>query len=542
MVLRRLDCLLEGSKKEVLTVAESLSADVNPAMRDRHLFKATGLGLKVYNTSPFTFAELRNQDPTHLFENLVDYINGFPEFLQDVFIARFNLPTKMRKIAEKDKLFGVFEKICEMDLHPDRVSNLEMGYVYEDLIQKFNEEANEDAGDHYTPREVVRLIAKLLLNNDREAIQGEGIVRTFYDGTCGTGGMLSVAEEEAREINPSMSVELYGQQLKDDSYAVCVTDMLLKGQDPTRIKLGDTLKNDMHADKKFHFCMANPPYGSEWKDAKAIVEAEHKDKGFSGRFGAGLPRVSDGQLLFVQHFASKLRDDEVGGRAGIVLNGSPLFSGGAGSGESEIRRWLLENDLLEGIIALPTDMFYNTGIATYIWILNNRKPASRQGKVRLLNAGGEEFWTPMRKSLGSKRKEMPTSAVLQIASLFYTDAISEYVKDVDTSHFGYLSITVEHPLLNEAGQPILKKGKLAANSETRDVEIIPLNSDPKEYLREEVLPHAPNAWIDDTKTKVGYEINFSKFFSIKSDKRELTEIDADIKELTAQLLCNLGVN
>lgn len=530
MVLRRLDCLLEGSKKEVLAVAATLSNDVNPAMRDRRLFKATGLGLKVYNTSPFTFAELRNQDPAHLYENLIDYINGFPEFLQDVFIARFELPAKLRKIAEKDKLFGVFEKICEMDLHPDKVSNLEMGYVYEDLIQKFNEEANEDAGDHYTPREVVRLIAKLLLNNDREAIQGEGIVRTFYDGTCGTGGMLSVAEEEAKEINPSMSVELYGQQLKDDSYAVCVTDMLLKGQDPTRIKLGDTLKNDLHADKKFHFCMANPPYGSEWKDAKAIVEAEHKYKGFSGRFGAGLPRVSDGQLLFVQHFASKLRDDEFGGRAGIVLNGSPLFSGGAGSGESEIRRWLLENDLLEGIIALPTDMFYNTGIATYIWILNNRKPVDRQGKVRLLNASGQDFWKPMRKSLGSKRKEISSVNILRIVDLFYGNTSNDFVKDLDNLNFGYMAIHIEHPLVDQAGEPVIKKGKPVSDPTLKDVENVPLGTDLDAYLKDEILPHHPSAWIDTAKTTIGYEINFNRHFSIEMKLRPLSEISADIEE------------
>jgi type I restriction enzyme M protein len=540
MVLRRLDCLLETSKPDVLAVAASLTGDVNPSMRDRRLFKATGLGLKVYNISPFTFSELRNQDPTHLFENLVSYINGFPEFLQDVFIARFNLLEKMRKIAEKDKLFGVFEKICEMDLHPDRVSNLEMGYVYEDLIQKFNEEANEDAGDHYTPREVVRLIAKLLLNNDREAIQGEGIVRTFYDGTCGTGGMLSVAEEEAKEINPFMSVELYGQQLKDDSYAVCVTDMLLKGQDPTRIKLGDTLKNDMHSDKKFHFCMANPPYGSEWKDAKAIVEAEHKDKGFSGRFGAGLPRVSDGQLLFVQHFASKLREDEVGGRAGIVLNGSPLFSGGAGSGESEIRRWLLENDLLEGIIALPTDMFYNTGIATYIWILNNRKTPERQGQVRLLNASGEEFWTLMRKSLGSKRKQINDDAVNKIVNLFYSGQPSAYVKDIPFPDFGYQIVTVEQPLPGDQGDVIFKKGRPTADANLRETETISLDRSVEDYFETDIKPLNPKAWIDPTKTKIGYEIQFSRYFPTKTVTRKLSEIDSNIAELTKLLIAALG--
>jgi type I restriction enzyme M protein len=322
MVLRRLDCVLEPSKQKVLEATKKLNPDATKEMQEKLLSKSTGLGLKVYNSAPFTMAELRNQDPKDLYSNLIDYIHGFPEFLQDVFIKRFELPFKLAKLEEKDRLFSVFEKISQMNLHPENISNLEMGYLYEELIRKFGEKTAEEAGSHYTPREIVTLIAKLLLNNDREAVQGEGVIRTFYDGTCGTGGMLSVAEIEAKKLNPSMIVELYGQQLTDDGYAVCVTDMLLKGQDPLRIKLGDTLKNDQHADKKFHFCMANPPYGNDWKDAKLAVEAE-AEKGFAGRFGAGLPRISDGQLLFVEHFISKLRDDEMGGRAGIVLNGSP---------------------------------------------------------------------------------------------------------------------------------------------------------------------------------------------------------------------------
>ena len=459
MVLRRLDCLLEDSKAKVLKASQGINPEASPEMRDKLLFKATGLGLKIYNIAPFTLEQVKNQDPAQLFENLVDYINGFPPFLQDVFNARFDLPAKLKKMADKDKLYTVFEKICSMDLHPDKISNLEMGYLYEDLIRKFSEAANEDAGDHYTPREVVTLIAKLLLNNDREAIQGEGVIRTFYDGTCGTGGMLSVAEIEAKKLNPSMIVELYGQQLTDDGYAVCVTDMLMKGQDPLRIKLGDTLKNDQHADKKFHFCMANPPYGTEWKDAKEIIEAEAK-KGFDGRFGAGLPRISDGQLLFVQHFISKLRDDAIGGRAGIVLNGSPLFTGGAGSGESEIRKWIIENDYLEGIIGLPTDMFYNTGISTYIWILNNRKHQERKGKVRLLDASGPEFWEQMRKSMGSKRKQLSSQTVDRIVELFYSNKPSKFVKDFDDADFGYTAITIERPLRDESGNIVLStKGK-----------------------------------------------------------------------------------
>lgn len=540
MVLRRLDCLLEANKALVLAAAGTINSTATPEMRDRMLFKAAGLDLKIYNIAPFTLNQLKNQDPTHLYENLVDYINGFPPFLQDVFNERFQLPAKLKKMADKDKLYGVFEKICNMDLHPNVISNLQMGYLYEDLIRKFSEAANEDAGDHFTPREVVHLIAKLLLNNDREAIQGDGIIRTFYDGTCGTGGMLSVAEEEAKKINPSMIVELYGQQLTDDGYAVCVTDMLLKGQDPLRIKLGDTLKNDQHADRKFHFCMANPPYGVEWKDAKDVIDAEYKQAD-NGRFKGGLPRISDAQLLFVQHFVSKFRDDEIGGRLGIVLNGSPLFTGSAGSGESDIRKWLIESDLLEGIIGLPTDMFYNTGISTYIWILNNRKHENRAGKVRLLDASGEEFYSKMRKVLGSKRKELKAEAVDRIVELFYGSATSEYVKDFDNADFGYSTITVDRPIKDEVGNVVLGtsgklKGKPQPDSSLRDTENVPLKEDIQAYFEREVLPHVPDAWIDHDKTKIGYEIPFNRHFYKYEAPRALEAIDAELKALTAEIM------
>jgi len=540
MVLRRLDCLLEASKAKVLEANKSINPDANQEMRDKLLFRATGLGLKIYNVAPFTFDQIKNQDPAQLFENLVDYINGFPPFLQDVFNTRFDLPAKLKKMADKDKLYGVFEKVCNMDLHPNAISNLEMGYLYEDLIRKFSEAANEDAGDHYTPREIVTLIAKLLLNNDREAIQGDGVIRTFYDGTCGTGGMLSVAEVEAKKINPAMIVELYGQQLTDDGYAVCVTDMLLKGQDPLRIKLGDTLKNDQHAGRKFHFCMANPPYGVEWKDAKPAIEAEH-NRGFDGRFGAGLPRVSDAQLLFLQHFISKLRDDEVGGKLGIVLNGSPLFTGGAGTGESEIRKWIIENDLLEGIIGLPTDMFYNTGISTYIWIINNRKSRQHSGKIRLMDVSGEEFWTPMRKSLGSKRKQFNLDTVDRIVDMFYSDEPSEYIKDFNNDEFGYRTITVERPIKDENGKIILGdkgklKGKPQPDGSLRDTENVPLKEDIQAYFEREVLPHVPDAWIDHEKTKVGYEIPFNRYFYKYVPPRALEDIDAELKKVSNEIM------
>lgn len=539
MVLRRLDCVLEPSKKKVLKAYKSLNVDAKKEMQEKLLSKSTGLGLKVFNKAPFTMAEIRNQDPKDLYNNLIDYIHGFPEFLQDVFIKRFELTFKLAKLKEKDRLFSVFEKISQMDLHPKNISNLEMGYLYEELIRKFGEKTAEEAGSHYTPREIVTLIAKLLLNNDKKATQGDGVIRTFYDGTCGTGGMLSVAEIEAKKMNPSMIVELYGQQLTDDGYAVCVTDMLLKGQDPLRIKLGDTLKNDFHADKKFHFCMANPPYGHEWKDSKVEILNEHQ-KGFDGRFGAGLPRINDGQLLFVQHFISKLRDDEMGGRAGIVLNGSPFFTGGANSGESNIRKWIIENDFLEGIIGLPKDLFYNTGIRTFIWVFNNRKNQKRKKKIRLLDASGPEFFETMRKSMGDKRKQINEKKVEDIVKLFYSDKSSEFLKDFDNDDFGYTTIVIERPLKDKNNKIILSnkgknKGLPQPDPNLRDTENVPFKQDIKKFFEKEILAHVPDAWIDHSKSKIGYEIPFTRHFYKYEPPRPIKEIDKDLKNATNEI-------
>ncbi len=539
MVLRRLDCVLEPTKKKVLKAAKSLNKNSTVEMQEKFLSKSTGLGIKVFNKAPFTLLELKNQDPKDLYTNLNDYIQGFPEFLQDVFIKRFELPFKLAKLQEKDRLFSVFEKICQMNLHTDNISNLEMGYLYEELIRKFGEKTAEEAGSHYTPREIVNLIAKLLLNNDLNAVKGDGAIRTFYDGTCGTGGMLSMAEIESKKINPSMIVELYGQQLTDDGYAVCVTDMLLKGQDPMRIKLGDTLKKDLHSEKKFHFCLANPPYGNEWKDAKLEVENEHQ-KGPQGRFAAGLPRINDGQLLFVQHFISKLRDDEQGGRLGIVLNGSPLFTGNAGSGESEIRKWIIENDFLEGIIGLPTDMFYNTGIRTYIWVINNRKKENRQGKIRLLDASSSEFYEIMRKPMGSKRKQLSDEHVKQIIELFYSDKKSKYIKDFNNKDFSYTTITIERPLKDEKGKIVISKKSKTKNLpqpdvKLRDTENVPFNQDIKEYFKREILPYYPEAWIAEDKSKIGYEIPFTRHFYEYKSPRSLKDINQDINKTTSEI-------
>jgi type I restriction enzyme M protein len=293
-----------------------------------------------------------------------------------------------------------------------------MGYLFEELIRRFSEISNETAGEHYTPREVIRLIVALLLINDRDALTGAGVIRLVYDPAGGTGGMLSIAEMRMKALNPRIRVELYGQELNPESFAICKSDMLVTGHDPENIAFGNTLTQDAHPQRKFHYMVSNPPYGVDWKKYADPIKAEAENLGMSGRFGAGLPRISDGQLLFLQHMISKMRDDEQGSRIGIVMNGSPLFTGGAGSGESEIRRWMLENDWVEAIIALPTDLFYNTGIQTYVWLLSNRKQADRRGKVQLIDASGERFWKSMRKSLGSKRREITDEACDEITRIY----------------------------------------------------------------------------------------------------------------------------
>nr|WP_235971442.1 N-6 DNA methylase [Palleronia pontilimi] len=342
-------------------------------------------------------------------------------------------------------------KFCEIDLHPQSISSLEMGYLFEELIRRFSEISNETAGEHFTPREVIRLIVDLLIANDDTKLTGRGIIRQVYDPACGTGGMLALTEEALREFNPSIRVELFGQELNDESYAICRSDMLITGHDPENIAPESTLANDAHPEKRFHYMLSNPPYGVDWKDDQDVVKAEAESLGHEGRFGAGTPRVSDGQLLFLQHMISKMRDDEAGSRIGIVMNGSPLFTGGAASGESEIRRWILENDWVEAIVALPTNLFYNTDIQTFVWILSNRKTTNRRGKIQLIDASVDEFWTPLRKNLGQKNREIHDEArenIVRVYGSFSNDDSRESTvsKIFDVADFGYREIRIERPL------------------------------------------------------------------------------------------------
>ena len=543
-VLRRLDCVLDSTKPAVLAeLAAKEKLGVNPAP-----FLSRITGRQFFNASPLDLKKLLG-DPTHVATNLFAYIQGFSPEVRDIF-EHFEFQTQIERLSKAGLLYQVTEKFCQIDLHPDKVSNADMGTVFEELIRKFAELSNETAGEHFTPREVIRLMVNLLFVEDDEVLAKPGVVRTLYDPTAGTGGMLSVAGEYLHEHNPKASLAVYGQELNPESYAICKADMLIKGQDVANIVFGNTLSDDGHPTKTFDYMLSNPPFGVEWKKVEREVRKEHQDKGFAGRFGPGLPRVSDGSMLFLLHLISKMRPATEGGsRFGIVLNGSPLFTGGAGSGESEIRRYVLENDLLESIVGLPTDMFYNTGIATYVWILSNRKPAARKGKVQLIDASG--MWQKMRKSLGSKRKELSDAHIDRITRLFgHFEEASDHDADgsarpisriFDNEDFGYHSITVERPLRGQDGNVVLgqkgkQKGKPQPDSSLRDTENVPYKDDVAEYFQREVLPHAPDAWIDPDKTKVGYEIPFNRHFYVFKPPRPLAEIDADLKASTDRIL------
>ena len=603
-VLRRMDCVLAPTKAKVLAeYKKKTDAGVNP---DPFLRRLVGEA-RFYNTSALDLPKLLG-DQDHIRQNLYAYIQGFSPDARDIF-ERFDFHTQVERLAKDGLLYLVTEKFANIDLHPDRVDNAQMGHVFEELIRKFAELSNETAGEHFTPREVIRLMVNLIFIEDDDVLTpGNAVVRTLYDPTAGTGGMLSVAAEHLLAHNPAARLTLSGQELNDESYAICKADMLIRGQPVENMVAGNTLSDDGHAQRKFDYMLSNPPFGVEWKKVEKQVRAEHEQKGFDGRFGPGLPRVSDGSMLFLLHLVAKMApvvNGEGGSRFGIVLNGSPLFTGGAGSGESEIRRYLLENDLVEAIIGLPTDMFYNTGISTYVWIVSNKKPAERRGKLQLIDASG--FWQKMRKSLGSKRKQLKEDQIADIARLhdaFEPGAIS---KVFQTTDFGYRRITVERPLrmafevtperlavyaatkgaehadlfakvqgrfdnltgfLLAAGVKKLSKGALKAvlaslgekdpaaqpmlddkkqplpDADLREFENVPLSQDIGDYFAREVLPHVPDAWIDEAKRDekdgqvgiVGYEINFNRHFYQFSPPRALRDIDSDLKMAEDEIL------
>jgi type I restriction enzyme M protein len=543
-LLRRLDCVLEPTKKAVL--AEHAKRK-DSEIKDLAPFLLKKSGQSFYNTSRFSLPTLLD-DSKHIRQNLLSYLADYSTDARDIF-ERFKFAERITELDEKSLLFQLVQKFSTIDLHPDAVPNEIMGSIFEELIRRFAEASNETAGEHFTPREVIRLMVELLLCDDGDTLAQKGVVRSAYDPAAGTGGMLSVAEAYVHELNPNATLRAFGQELNDESYAICKADMLIKGQDPKRIARGNTLSDDRFPDEKFDYLLSNPPFGVEWKKVKDAVESEYSRKGFAGRFGPGLPRVSDGSLLFLLHLVSKMRTTQDGGsRLAIVLNGSPLFTGGAGSGESEIRKYVLENDLVEAIIGMPTDMFYNTGISTYVWILSNRKSKARKGKVQLIDASS--FWQKMRKSLGSKRKELSSAHIEDIVKTF--GRFKEVTRDgvplsrvFKNEDFGYRTITVERPAREANGKIMLGtkgkgNGKPIPDANLRDTENVPLAEDVDAYFKREVLPHAPDAWIDEDKTKVGYEIPFNRHFYVFKPPRPLTEIDAELRGVTDRILTMIG--
>ena len=438
-VLRRLDCVLELTKGKVLEVAAKLPE----YLENRAPILMHTAGETFYNTSKHTFTTLL-ADPDNMAGNLRNYIAGFSESARDI-IDKFNFDVQIDRLDQHNLLYLVVSKFADLDMRPEVVSNLEMGYIYEELIRKFSELSNETAGEHFTPREVIRLMVNLLLADDDELLTAPGIVKTMLDPACGTGGMLSVSEEYLRKLNPKGRLHVYGQEVNAETYATCRADMLIKGQDASRIRFGNSFDNDQHPNRRFDYLLANPPFGVEWKMVADHVRAEHKTKGFVGRFGAGTPRINDGSFLFLQHMISKMKRPEDGGaRLAIVFNGSPLFTGAAGSGESEIRRWIIENDWLEAVVALPDQLFYNTGISTYFWVVTNRKSPKRRGKVQLIDA--RESWTKMRKSLGNKRKQISEDQIAELTRLYGAFEEGPRCKIFPNESFGFLRITVERPL------------------------------------------------------------------------------------------------
>lgn len=627
-VLRRFDNVLEDTKEEVLESYRQFKHLPEEA-RDEILNRKSKQ--RFNNTSNYDFQKLLN-DSDNIAENFRDYINGFSKTAREI-IEYFDFDKQIEKMDRNDLLYLTVKRFAEVDLHPDTVSNLEMGYIFEELIRRYSEHA--EAGDHYTPREVVRLMVGLMFNEDDEILTKPGITQTLYDGCAGTGGMGSIAQEYLHEMNETAELEFFAQEFNEESFAMCKADTLIKGENAQNIRFGNTLTRDAFPTQKFDYLISNPPYGVEWKPAEKVVREEHEDLGMDGRFGAGLPRIGDGQLLFLQHLVSKMKpvseDNPQGSRMAIIMNGSPLFTGDAGSGESEIRRYVIENDLVEGIIAMPKDLFYNTGISTYVWILTNNKSKWRKGKIQLVNA--VDYYEKMRKSLGEKRNQISQKQIEEIIRIYGEFKEQDNVKIFDNEDFGFQKIFVERPLkLNfkidderierlyeqkafqnlakskkkgeaglkeqEAGEevqnaiievlqqlkedtlyknrevfteklktafsdadidikaPLLKailaalsekdetadicvknkKGDVEADPDLRDTENVPLKEDIHDYFEREVLPHVPDAWIDEEKTKVGYEIPFTRHFYQYQELRSSNEIKAEIKELEESIL------
>jgi type I restriction enzyme M protein len=617
-VLRRFDCVLANTKEAVLTRHKKLKTKFEGEALDSMLNSVSGQ--KFHNHSPLSFDKMRGA-PDTIAQDLVSYIRGFSKNVQRIF-DYFEFEKEIEKMNEANILYLIVSRFSTVNLHPEVVSNVEMGYIFENLIRRFNELANETAGDHFTPREVIKLMIHLLFINDDEFLSKPGTVRKMLDPTCGTGGMLAEAQDYLKNHHPEARLYAYGQDYNKRAFATAASDMLIKevahNSTGENIRFGDSLIDDQFEGETFDYLIANPPFGVDWKRQQREIVDEYETLGFKGRFGAGLPRVNDGALLFLQHMISKFEDvDEKnkknGSRLAVVFSGSPLFSGGAGSGESNIRKWLIENDWLEAVVALPEQMFYNTGITTYIWIVTNRKEPERKGFIQLVDA--REFYVPMRRSMGDKRRKIGDAEegepdqIGDIVRLYGQFSNSKHSKIFRNAEFGYTRVTVERPLRlryqmtfedkarfldaapwllndvqmidkelgrepytdwnkvdkeirkllkktgskwkaseqklfrdvftkkdNEAAKVLKGRDEYEADPDLRDYENVPLEQDIGEYFKKEVAPHLPDAWMDRTKDKVGYEINFNRYFYVYKPSRSLKEIDADLKEAEQRIL------
>ena len=524
-VLRRLDCVLEPHKDEVFKIYEEYRTKVDdptPIIRNR-------INTNFFNYSKYDLNRLKS-DPQNIYMNFQNYLGGFSDNVVEI-IENFQLEKPIEKLNKNNRLFILIDKLTEIDFHPDKISNRDMGLIFEELLRKFSEMSNETSGEHYTPRDVVRLLVSLVFSEDKDDLQGEGKVRSIYDPCCGTGGMLTIGKEHVHQnINDKVRLRMLGQELNPQTYSICKSDMLITGEDPDNIRLSSSLSEDSFQGNKFDYMITNPPFGVSWKSEKEFIKNEEQNP--YGRFSVGTPRTSDGSLLFLQHMISKM--ESKGSRIGIVFNGSPLFTGDSGSGESEIRKWIIENDWLECIVSLPDKLFFNTGITTYLWMVNSNKKSNRKGYIQLIN--GESFFKVMKKKLGEKRKEITNSHREEFLSLYQNFEENEFCKIYPNRFFGYTKVTIEQPLLDDNGNVVTGiQGNPRPDTSKRDYERVPLEQDIDEYFKREVKPHLPNSWMDRNKDKIGYEINFTKYFYKYKPLRSLENITQDILKLDREL-------
>lgn len=532
-VIKRFHDALLPTREKVLETYEKVKH-----LEVKEGFLQSASGYVFYNVSKFTFDSLL-ADPDNIEENFLAYLHGFSENVQDV-LKNFDFEREVRRLADNDKLFYVIQEFNSEKayLGPDKITSTDMGYIFEELIKKFSESYDEEAGSHFTSRDIIYLMTDLLIEEEKDVLMNEGIAKTVYDQTMGTSQMLSAMEERLKALDPEAEVTVFGQEINEQTYAIAKADTMIRGGNPDNMRLGNTLTEDQFEGYTFDYCISNPPFGVDWKSEYEKVKAEH-EKGENGRFGVGLPKKNDGQLLFLLNGLSKLKDT---GRMAIIHNGSALFSGNAGSGESEIRRYVIENDWLEAIVQLPADLFYNTGITTYIWILTKNKPKHRIGKVQLIDASN--MYEKRRKNIGNKRVDITEPCREMIVKAYREFLNKEYrmgertveSKIFDNEDFGYYKVTVETPQYDEDGNIVMKNGKPVPDKDKRDTEEIPLKEDIQEYFEREIKPFNPDAWIDEKKTKIGYEIPFTRLFYKFQQPEKSEEIAARIRKLEEEIV------